>query len=104
MPIGSRITNGSLNATYCGRQASSYSADVGVNRRANTISFTAPATISDSGNGFNAFRVGDEIVVIGSPANSRVFTLTAATASTLTVNPPMVATEAAGSTIILARN
>jgi hypothetical protein len=71
--------------------------------RGTTISFTNPGTIADSGNGLGSLIVGDRIEVRGSPANSRVFTLTAAAAGSLTVVPAVVTSEVAGPTIIVRR-
>jgi hypothetical protein len=70
---------------------------------ATTISFTAGATIADSGSGF-LFVVGDAIEVRGSPLNSRRFVVTAAAAGSLTVVPAVVQTEAAGASITILRD
>ena len=48
-------------------------------------------------------RVGDRVEVRGSPANSRVYKLTAASAGSLTVVPAVVTSESAGPTITVRR-
>ncbi len=60
-----------------------------------TLSFTAGGTISDSASGFvnRGFAVGDVVEVVGSPLNSRTYTLTAVTTTDLTVLPAIVQTE-----------
>lgn len=66
--------------------------------RATTISFTSPATISDSGSGFGAFRVNDTIEVTGG-TNRRRWTVATAAAGSLTVRPARITTASAGATI-----
>jgi len=72
--------------------------------QATTISFTAPGTIADSANGFGVFNLSDDIEVRGSPLNSRLYVITAASAGSLTVVPAMIQTESAGAPIIIARD
>ncbi len=74
-----------------------------LNVKGTGISFTNPGTIADSGNGFGVFIVGDRVEVRGSPANSRVYKLTAASAGSLTVVPAVVTSESAGPTITVRR-
>lgn len=76
----------------------------GLTVKGTTISFTNPGTIADSGNGFGNFLVGDRVEVRGSPANSRLYVLTAVAAGSLTVTPALVTTESAGPTILVTRN
>jgi hypothetical protein len=67
------------------------------------ISFTAPDTIADSGNGLAAMGVNAQIEVRGSPKNSRVFDVVTSAAGTLTVRPALVTSEAAGASITITR-
>jgi len=63
-----------------------------------------PATITDSQSNFlNAgFAAGDTITVVGSPANSRSFTIASVTAGTITlIAPNSLTSEAAGANITL---
>lgn len=68
---------------------------------ATTISFTAGATIADSGNGMARFPVGQELEVRGSALNNRRFRVTAGSAASVTVVPAVVRTEAAGATVTI---
>lgn len=65
-----------------------------------TISFIAPATIADSGAGFT-FRAGDTVEVIGAGLNSRQWQIALASASALTVVPPLLRAETAGAPITI---
>jgi hypothetical protein len=71
--------------------------------KAATISFTAPGTIADSGNGFGWARAGSRIEVRGSALNSRTFVVATASAASVTVLPAVVTSEAAGPSIIVAQ-
>jgi hypothetical protein len=75
--------------------------DKGLTRTATTIAFTAPGTITDSGNGLAVFAAGQRVRVIGSARNSRPWTVATSAAGTLTVTPTLLTTEAAGPTITL---
>lgn len=68
----------------------------GALRIATTIAFSAPATITDSGNGLGAYRVGQRIVVRGSARNSRTWTCATVAAGAITVTEGRITTEAAG--------
>lgn len=72
--------------------------------QASTISFTAPATISDSANGFGLYGVNDTIELHGSPLNSRRYALATVSAGALTVVTPVITTESAGVAIIIQRD
>jgi hypothetical protein len=67
------------------------------------ISFTAPGTIADSGNGLAAFGVDAQIEVRGSPKNSRVYDVVTSSAGSITVRPAMVTNESAGASITITR-
>lgn len=68
-----------------------------------TISFTAPATIADSGNGLGIFAVNDVIHVGGSASNNRRHRILTVAAGSITVDPGHpyggVKTEGAGATV-----
>lgn len=66
---------------------------------ATTISFTSPATISDSASGFGAFLPGTSIEVTGDTANARKYVVLTAAAGAITVHPGYVTTESAGNLI-----
>jgi len=107
MPQGSRIrSNLALSAAgdMSRRSQTTFSGDGGAgNTTGNTISFTAPATIADSGNGLGWVRAGDLIGVRGSATNSRRWRVTTAAAGSLTVTPAVVTNELAGAVITLTR-
>lgn len=69
-----------------------------------TISFTAPATISDSANGLGIYGVNDAIDVRGSSLNSRSWIVLTAGAGSITVYPSGIQTAAAGPVIIMQRD
>lgn len=69
---------------------------------ATTISFTAPDTIGDSGNGF-LFAAGNVIEIAGSPANSGRMAVVTASAGTLTVPSGRITSESAGAVIDIDR-
>jgi hypothetical protein len=94
----------SASGDYSRRTQSSVSRDPGGPIvAATTVSFTAPDTISDSGNGFQ-FAVGDPVEVRGSALNSRRFVVVTAAAGAITVAPTVVQDEAAGPAIIVLRD
>lgn len=66
------------------------------------ISFTAPTTVADSGNGLTAFAVGDVIEVRGTASNNGTYTLDTVAAGTATVHETVV-TESAGNSVELRR-
>lgn len=72
----------------------------GATETATTISFSAPSSILDSGNGFvtAGFRVGDSIQVSGSASNNNTFTIVAVAAGIITVAETNVVNEIAGAT------
>lgn len=108
MPIGSRQSQTTFNSTPGStRQSQSFGLDGAGNAgsdKGTTISFTAPNSISDSANGLGSFKSNDLVVVVGSAANSRTWTITAASAGSLTVWPTGISTEAAGQKITLIRD
>jgi len=65
----------------------------------NTVSFTAPDTIADSGSGFGVFSAGDIISLRGSTSNDGIYTIATASSTTLTVYEETVVNEAAGDAI-----
>ncbi len=67
-----------------------------------TISYTAPDTISDSGNGLGGFSEGDVISVRGSTSNDGIYTVITSAAGEITVNEPVVNEGAGDSTDIFA--
>lgn len=67
------------------------------------ISFTNPATIADSNNGFGAIAVRDTIQVRGSPKNSRVWEVVTAAAGSITVKGGTITSEIAGPSITVTR-
>lgn len=69
---------------------------------ATTISFTAPDTIADSGNGL-LFVAEDVIEVTGSPANSGTHRVLTAAAGSVTVAGSRITTEGAGARIDIDR-
>ncbi len=100
--MSTRRTNGRANATPDRRVQSRLERDRGGTIvTATTISFTNPGTIADSGNGLAIFAVGQRVEVRGSARNSRVFTVTASAAGSLTVVPAVVTTETAGPLITI---
>ena len=83
------------------RTQGSVSRDPGAIVIGSGISFTAGATIADSGNGLAIFTVGRLIEVRGSPLNSRTYRVETSAAGSLTVSPARVSTEGAGATITI---
>lgn len=73
----------------------------GLHVTAATISFTATATIADSGNGLAAFTPNTSIRVSGNTANARDYVVLTSAAGTLTVHPGFIATESAGELITI---
>ena len=65
------------------------------------ISFTAPNTIASVAAAFGNMRVGDIIRVKYTGLNSRDFVVQTASAASITVLPAVVATEAAGSQVVI---
>ena len=105
--MSTRITNGrplsaAGNRTRSNSRSFTQNPASGTTRTATTISFTAPATVADSGTGLATFRVGQRISVRGSARNSRVWTVASVAAGSLTVVPTLVTTEGAGQPITLA--
>jgi len=107
MPEGSRIRNNlvlSAAGDMSRRSQTTFSGDGGAgNTTANTISFTAPSTIADSGNGLGWVHAGDLIGVRGSAANSRRWRVTTAAAGSLTGTPACITSEASGAVITITR-
>ena len=66
-----------------------------------TISFTAPDTIGDTGNGLAIFGIGERIRIAGSTGNNAIFEVLTSSASTLTVVEQSILTEAAGPSITI---
>ncbi len=101
--IGTRVrqlisAGANLNDTR--EQTSRPTQDVGgLNEQATDISFTSSDTISSAGSGFPTFTAGTLIQVIGSPLNSRVWSVVTSSASTITVLPAQIQTESAGALI-----
>jgi hypothetical protein len=108
MPVGSRQSQTMFTRVPAsGRQSGSFGLDGAGNAgsaKGTTISFTAPATIADSASQLGNFKVNDIIVVLGSAANSRSWTVQTSAAGTLTVSPALVTTEVAGTAITLIRD
>lgn len=75
--------------------------DKGIAYEAATISFTSSDTIGDSANGLANFLVGDDILIVGSNLNSRKFKVATSAAGTLTVEPAILQTEAAGDKVMI---
>lgn len=99
-----RISNGralsaAANMTRGDSRSFSRNPGAGTTRTATTISFIAPETIADSGNGLACFIAGQRITVRGSARNSRVWTVATSAPGALTVIPALVTTEAADTTI-----
>ncbi len=67
---------------------------------ADTISFTAPDTISDSGSGLAIFPAAKYIEISGSASNDGQFLVSTSSADTLTV-PSGITTEGAGATVTI---
>lgn len=64
---------------------------------ANTISFTAPSTVSDTANGLATILTGDTVTIRGSTSNDGVYTVAGGgVAGSFTVNEVTIQTEAAG--------
>ena len=81
---------------------SDFSRDVGGQvLEGTTISFTAPDTIADSGNGLAVFAIGDKIRISGSASNDRILRVLTVAAGTITTDNQTVTTEAAGATVEL---
>lgn len=71
---------------------------------ASTISFTAPSTIGDTGNGLDAFEIGDVIDISGAGAGANAgLTVTVATvaAGLITVDEATITAQAAGGSVTL---
>jgi hypothetical protein len=70
-----------------------------------TVSFTAPATIADSGNGLAifAYTLRSTIRVEGSASNNREWTVSAVASdgSSITVAEPNITTESAGALVTI---
>jgi len=79
--------------------------DVGTNSLTGTgISFTAPATIADTGAGLGIFSIGQRILISGSVDNSREWTVDTVSASTMTVSRTddvFIVTEASGPSVTI---
>lgn len=73
----------------------------GIHITADTISFTAPATIGDTGSGLSIFTIGDLIQVNGSVSNDQVLRVLTVAAGELTVENQTVTTESAGALVEL---
>ena len=102
--MSTRRTNGRANATRGACTQSRIERDPGGRvRQATTISFSAPATIADSGNGLGGFVVRQRIEVRGSPRNSQVYAVQTRAAGSITVLPAFIVTESAGP-LITVRN
>jgi hypothetical protein len=67
--------------------------------RDTTVSFTAPDTISDSGNRFGGYGVGQVVRVKYSALNSRDYRIETVAAGALTVSPAMIQSAVAGPVI-----
>lgn len=67
-----------------------------------TISFTSPATISDSANGLGALLPDTSIEVAGDTANARKYVVLTSAAGVVTVHPGFITTESAGKEITIA--
>ncbi len=67
---------------------------------ATTISFTATATISDSGNDLAQFLAADYIEISGSTSNDGTFLVSTTSAGTITV-PSGITTEGAGASVTI---
>jgi|SRR6185312_8872569 len=108
MSVGSRQSQTVFSSVPTSRrQSGSFGLDGAGNAGAakgTTISFTAPATIADSANQLGTFKVNDIIVVLGSAANSRSWTVQTSAAGTLTVSPAVITSEVAGAAITLIRD
>ncbi len=65
-----------------------------------TISFTAPDTISDSGNNLAQFPAADYIEISGSTSNDGTFLVSTTSAGTITV-PSGITTEGAGASVTI---
>lgn len=103
--MSTRVSNGSKRSAagnVSGRRSGSFNADRGGGVRVGTgIAFTAPGTITDSGNGLAIFRPGQAIEVSGSAFNSRRFVVGTSAAGTLTVLPGIVQSAVAGPSITI---
>jgi hypothetical protein len=101
--MSTRTSNGikySAAANNSRRRRNSINLDRGgTNLTGTGIAFVATNQITDSGNGLAVFKVGQSIDVLGSPLNSRTWTVTASAAGTLTVLPALVQAESAGASI-----
>lgn len=74
----------------------------GPNLNANTITFTAPNIIADSGNGLGIFTyIGQPFTVQGSASNDRPFIVLTLGAGSITVEPSQITNEASGNLVLL---
>ncbi len=104
MTIGTRfrqLITRSASLLDSRRQNSPYRFDQGIAYEADTISFTASDTISDSANGLANFLVGDDIQIVGSNLNSRRYKVVTSSAGTLTVEPTVIQAAIAGDKIAI---
>jgi hypothetical protein len=70
---------------------------------ATTISFTAPDTIGDTGNGFGIFAVGDFIEVEGTASNNGIYEIATQAVGTLTTVEQTITTESAGASMTITK-
>jgi hypothetical protein len=70
---------------------------------ATTISFTAPDTVGDTGNGFGIFASGDKVEVEGTVSNDGIYEVDTAVVGTLTFIEQTLTTEAAGSSFTITK-
>lgn len=104
---GTRRLNGisrgaSLNETRNNKGVRPTQDQGGANLAANTISFTAPNIIADSGNGLGVFTyAGQQLIVEGSASNDRRYIVLTTGAGSITVEPSQVTSESAGALMYL---
>lgn len=104
--MSTRASNGraqSAAGNLSRAESRSVGRDPGLTRTATTIAFTAPGTITDTGNGLAVFTAGQRVRVIGSARNDRVWTVATSAAGTLTVLPALLTTAAAGPSVTITK-
>lgn len=97
LPAGARLAL-SCSVALSGDEVSTATA-----LTASTISFTAPSTIEDSGDGLGVFVPGDRIRVTGSASNNRLYTVVTASDGSLTVAERTVVAEDAGASVTITK-
>lgn len=101
-PIGTRVRQLISRSAYGNesrRYQGSYRPVDGSVVTATDISFTNPGTIASAASAFGNITVGSNIVITGSPLNSRTYVVETAAAGSITVSPALITSEIAGAAI-----